>query len=75
MNIFLVIKNIEYYNLLNFYVFLFIIFGKTVANSLALSFLKLYLNIPLINFYFQYLKFNTLLSNDRLRYIFFLFFF
>ena len=24
MNIFLVIKNIEYYNLLNFYVFLFI---------------------------------------------------
>ena len=27
-NIFLVIKNIEYYNLFNFYVFLFIIFGK-----------------------------------------------
>ena len=30
MNIFLVIKNIKYYNLLNFYVFLFIIFGKKI---------------------------------------------
>ena len=28
MNIFLVINNIEYYNLLNIYVFLFIIFRK-----------------------------------------------
>ena len=30
MNIFLVIKNIEYYNLLNFYVFLFVIFGEKI---------------------------------------------
>ena len=29
---------------------------KTAANSLVLSFLKLYLIIPLINFNFQYLK-------------------
>ena len=43
---------------------------KTAANSLALNFLKLYLIIPLINFYFQYLKFNTLFSTDRLCYIF-----
>ena len=28
MNMFLVIKNIEYYNLLDCYVFLFIIFGE-----------------------------------------------
>ena len=28
MNIFLVIKNIEYYNVLNFMFFLFIIFGE-----------------------------------------------
>ena len=46
---------------------------KTAANSLALSFLKLYLIIPLINFYFQYLKFNNVFSTDRLCYIFFLF--
>ena len=40
-----------------------------------ISFLKLYLIIPLINFYFQYLKFNTLFSTDRLCYIFFFIFF
>ena len=28
MNIFLIMKNIEHYNLLNFYVFFFIIFGE-----------------------------------------------
>ena len=44
--------------------------NKTAANSFALSFLKLYLIIPLINFYFQYLKFNTLFSTDRLCYIY-----
>ena len=50
------------------------IIKKIAANSLALSFLKLYLIIPLINFYFQYLKFNTLFSTNRLCYIFLLFF-
>ena len=44
---------------------------KIAANLLALSFFKLYLIIPLINFYFQYLKFNTLFSTDRLCYILF----
>ena len=48
---------------------------KTAANSLALSYLKLYLISPLINFYFQYLKFNTLFSTDRLCYILFFIFF
>ena len=51
---------------------------KTAAKSLALNFLKLYLIIPFINFYFQYLKFNTLFSIDRLfliRLFFFFFFF
>ena len=32
---------------------------KTTAKSLALSFLKIYLLIPSINLYFQYLKFNN----------------
>ena len=40
---------------------------KTAANSLARSFLKLNLLIPLINFYFQYLKFNILFCTVRLR--------
>ena len=39
---------------------------KIAANSLALSFLKIYLLIPLINFYFQYLKFNSLFYTERI---------
>ena len=39
---------------------------KTAANSLALSFLKIYLLIPLINFYFQYLNFNNLFCIERI---------
>ena len=68
MNIFLVIMNIEYYNLLNFYVLLFNIFGKKIIykkkwlflsfhneNKIGLIAFKFFVGVDFIHLFYIYL--------------------